>query len=78
MDNEKRAEKVKIDSFTEDEAHLSSDVFNFTVPKKLLPKYAKVGEEVVIKITSANSFKEEGEKLAKDILNEILQSSNQQ
>jgi|GEM_PF-1685926 len=77
MENEKRIEKLNIDSLTDDKANLSSEYFNFSIPKKLLPKYAKVGEEIVLKIALAKSYQEEQEKLAKEILNEILQSPHQ-
>ncbi|MEA3398352.1 MAG: DUF3006 domain-containing protein [Patescibacteria group bacterium] len=70
--------KIIIDRFEGDKAVLkTADNDTIIWPKNKLPKNSHEGEGLFFTVTGNLENDEQGRKLAKDILNEILNSSEQ-
>ena len=67
--------KITIDRFEGDKAVLKTeDNQNIIWPKEKLPKDIKEGSNLVFVIS--NNHNDDGKKLAKNLLNELLDTSN--
>jgi hypothetical protein len=69
--------KLTIDSISETEAVAATDAGeNFVFPAKFLPDGAKKGDILIIDVKTEAQAKKDKEKTAKDILNELLDVSD--
>lgn len=69
-----QSETFKLEKITGLLAILSSGQKRAEVPRSLLPKGAKVGDEIVMKLANSKEEIESQQKTAREILNEILGS----